>query len=74
MLRAFGFAPAPAWVGTTASAGLRARAAAVRLRLFFWPVPQQIPRLLARAGGNPLFVDRSARMDSRLRGNDTVGI
>ena len=31
MLRAFGFAPAPAWVSKMASAGLRDRAAAVRL-------------------------------------------
>ncbi|MFF5288721.1 oxygenase MpaB family protein [Paractinoplanes globisporus] len=31
MLRAFGFDPAPAWVGASAAAGLRARAAALRL-------------------------------------------
>ncbi|MEU4236188.1 oxygenase MpaB family protein [Actinoplanes sp. NPDC026619] len=31
MLRAFGFPPAPTWVGAMASASLRARAAAVRL-------------------------------------------
>lgn len=49
MLRAFGFEPAPRWVGTVASAGLRARAFALR---FFPPRRESV---LARPGRNRTY-------------------
>ncbi|MEV0899714.1 oxygenase MpaB family protein [Actinoplanes sp. NPDC049802] len=49
MLRAFGFEPAPPWVGALAGAGLRARAAALR---FFPPRRESV---LARPGSNRTY-------------------
>ncbi|MFB9322974.1 oxygenase MpaB family protein [Cryptosporangium minutisporangium] len=49
MLTAFGFRPAPPWIGTTARGALRTRAAVVRL------LPPRRRSKLAQAGRNPTY-------------------